>query len=45
MALEAEQKNADICDYIVDMEDPALAAREILDGLFQKSKKTTPGRK
>ena len=45
MALEAEQKNADICDYIVDMEDPALAAREILDGLFQKAKKTTPGRK
>ena len=45
MALEAEQKNADICDYIVDMEDPALSAREILDGLFQKSKKTTPGRK
>ena len=45
MALEAEQKNADICDYIVDMEDPARAAREILDGLFQKAKKTTPGRK
>ena len=45
MALEAEQKNADICDYIVDMNDPATAAREILDGLFKKSKKTTPGRK
>ena len=45
MALEAEQKNADICDYIVDMEDPARAAREILDGLFQNAKKTTPGRK
>ena len=45
MALEAEQKNADICDYIVDMDDPARAAREILDGLFKKSKKTTPARK
>ena len=45
MALEAEQKNADICDYIVDMNDPATAAREILDGLFKKAKKTTPARK
>ena len=45
MALEAEQKNADICDYIVDMDDPARAAREILDGLFKKSRKTTPAGK
>ena len=47
MALEAEQKNADICDYIVDMDDPARAAREILDGLFKKTKKkiTTPAGK
>lgn len=45
MALEAEQKNADICDFIVDMDDPARAAREILDGLFQKKKRTTPAGK
>ena len=45
MALEAEQKNADICDYIVDMDDPARAAREILDGLFKKTRKATPAGK
>ncbi len=45
MALDAEQRNADICDYIVDMDDPARAAREILDGLFPKSKKATSGSK
>ena len=37
MALEAEQKNADICDYTVPVTTYAKAAREILDGLFQKS--------
>lgn len=36
MALEAEQKNADICDYIVPVTTCAKAAREILDGLFPK---------
>ena len=35
MAMEAEQRNADICDYIVPVETPAKAAREILDGLFK----------
>ena len=34
MAMDAEEKNADICDYIVPVETPAKAAREILDGLF-----------
>ena len=37
MALEAEQKNADICDYTVPVTTYAKAAREILDGLFRKS--------
>ena len=35
MAMDAEEKNADICDYIVPVETPAKAAREILDGLFK----------
>ena len=34
LALEAEQKNADICDYTVPVETPAKAAKEILKGLF-----------
>ena len=34
MALESEQKNADICDYVVPVRNPAEAAKEILDGLF-----------
>ncbi len=33
MALESEQKNAEICDYIVDMDTPAKAAKEILASL------------
>ena len=33
MALEAEMRNADICDYTVDMTTPEEAAREILKGL------------
>jgi len=33
MALEYEQKNADICDYIVSADDPKKAAQEILKGL------------
>jgi len=36
MAMEAEQRNADICDYVVPVTTPAKAAREILDGLFGK---------
>jgi len=39
LALEYETKNADICDYTVDMHDPAEAAQEILEGLFPKKKK------
>lgn len=40
MALEAEQRNADICDYVVPVTTPSNAAREILDGLFgRKSRK------
>ena len=35
MAMDAEEKNADICDYIVPVETPTKAAREILDGLFK----------
>ena len=37
MALEAEQKNADICDYTVAMTTPAKAAEEIIDGLFHNT--------
>jgi len=33
LALEAEQKNAQICDYVVNMDTPAAAAKEILAGL------------
>ena len=36
MALEAEEKNADICDYTVPVTTYAKSAREILDGLFSK---------
>lgn len=45
LALEAEQKNAEICDYVVSMESDVKAAEEILDGLFpgrRKKKKTSP---
>lgn len=34
MALDAEMKNADICDYTVDMVDPDQAAKEIVRALF-----------
>ncbi len=37
MALEAEQKNADICDYTVTVSTYADAAKEILDGLFKRT--------
>jgi len=37
MALEAEQKNADICDYIVPVTTYSKTARAILDGLFHKN--------
>ncbi len=33
LALESEQKNADICDYTVNVETFRQAAREILEGL------------
>ena len=33
MSLEAEMRNADICDYTVDMTDPDKAAKEIIKGL------------
>ena len=33
MALDAEMRNADICDYTVDMTDPDKAAKEIIKGL------------
>ena len=39
MALEAEQKNADICDYTVPVTTYSKAAREILDSLFRKTAK------
>jgi len=38
MALEAEQRNADICDYTVPVTTYPEAAREILDGLFGKKR-------
>ena len=36
MALEAEEKNADVCDYVVPVTTYADSARDILDGLFPK---------
>ena len=33
LAIEAEKQNADICDYVVKMEDPKQAAQEILNSL------------
>jgi guanylate kinase len=39
MSLEAEEKNAGICDYMVSGDDPQQAAREILDSLLKKSRK------
>lgn len=39
LALEYETRNADICDYTVDMNDPQEAAKEILEGLFPKKRK------
>ncbi len=36
MALEAEQRNADICDYTVPVTTYAAAAKEITDSLFPK---------
>ena len=39
LALEAEEKNAEICDYTVKVDSFDTAAREILDGLFGKKKK------
>ena len=33
LALEYEQKNADICDYIINAEVPKKAAEQILKGL------------
>ena len=40
MALEAEEKNADVCDYVVPVTSYADSAREILDGLFPKRSKS-----
>ena len=34
LALESEQKNADICDYTVSVESFSQAAQEIMTGLF-----------
>ena len=39
LALEAEAKNAEICDFVVPMYEAGAAAREILDGLFGKKGK------
>lgn len=39
MSLEAERKNADICDYIVSGQEPAQAAKEIIDDLLKKRKR------
>ena len=39
LALEAEEKNAAICDFVVPMGDAGDAAREIIDGLFGSKKK------
>jgi len=34
MALDSEMRNADICDYTVDMDTPEQAAKEIIKALF-----------
>ena len=39
MSLEAERKNADICDYIISGQDPAQAAKEIIADLLKKKKR------
>ncbi len=40
IALESEQKNAEICDYVVSVDKSySDTAREILDGLFQKPRR------
>jgi guanylate kinase len=40
LALEAEEKNAEICDFTVPMLDSTAAAKEIIEGLFgNKGKK------
>ena len=39
MALEYETKNADVCDYTVNMTTPEAAAKEIIDGLFPKKRR------
>ena len=39
LALDAETKNAEICDYVVPVENYDQAAKEILNGLFKKTKR------
>ena len=39
MSLESEQKNADVCDYIVSGDDPEQAAKEITANLLKKTRK------
>ena len=39
MSLEAEEKNAGICDYIVSGEDAQKAAQELITDLLKKGKK------
>ena len=45
MALEAEQRNADICDYTVPVTTYPETAREILDGLFGRKKGSKKAKK
>ena len=40
LALEAEEKNAEICDYTVEVTTYEAAGKEILEGLFGKKKRT-----
>ena len=39
LALDAETKNAQICDYVVPGDDYDRAAKEILDGLFKTGRR------
>ena len=39
LALDAETRNAQICDYVVPGDDYDRAAKEILDGLFKTGRK------
>ncbi len=38
IALESEQKNAEICDYVVSVKNPSETAKDIMNELFYRNK-------